>query len=200
MLNELLKKYEIVLASASPRRKHLLKEMEISFRVAPKDIIEDFPVGISPQFTAEFLSKKKSDAFSEKEISKSMLIITADTIVALDNEIIGKPIDRDEAVAMLKKLSGKTHIVITGITLRTTRNSKTFSSLTKVSFKKMDLQEIIYYVDKFKPFDKAGAYGIQEWIGLTAIEKVEGSYFNVMGLPTVLLYKELLTFIAKDGL
>lgn len=195
MLNEKLKNYDLILASASPRRQHLLEEMGIRFTVLTKPTDELYPNDLTPLEVAEFLSRLKADAFSEADFNASTLIITADTVVTIEGKILGKPTDEKEAIEMLEHLSGKTHEVITGVTLRTLIKEHTFSVLTQVVFKKLNAEEINYYINNFKPYDKAGAYGIQEWIGHVAIEKIEGSYFNVMGLPTHRLYEELSKFV-----
>ena len=195
MLKTRLKKYDVVLASASPRRKQLLQEMDIEFTVYPKHVEEIIPFGLNPKEVAEYLSKLKAEAFSEKEIKANSLIITADTVVTLDGKILGKPVNRDDAFNILKNLSNKSHEVITGVTIRSASKQLTFSVSTEVHFKPLTDKEIEYYIDQFKPYDKAGAYGIQEWIGHVAIEWIKGSYFNVMGLPTHRLYIELLRFI-----
>jgi septum formation protein len=195
MLDQKLRNYKIILASASPRRKQLLEEMGVNFDVSPKHVDEIIPDGLSPKQVAEYLSKLKADAFSETEIGKKTLVITADTVVALKNEILGKPVNREDAIRILKRLSGNSHKVITGVTLKSTSKQRTFSVTTKVVFKELSDEEINFYIDNFKPYDKAGAYGIQEWIGHVAIEKIKGSYFNVMGLPTHRLHEELINFI-----
>ena len=195
MLKTQLKKYDVILASASPRRKQLMEEMGLEFTVFPKHVEEVIPVGITPKEVAEYLSKLKAEAFSAKEIKENTLIITADTVVTLDGKILGKPVNRADAVNILKSLSNKSHQVITGVTIRSASKQLTFSVTTKVVFKRLSVEEINFYIDNYKPYDKAGAYGIQEWIGHAAIEKIEGSYFNVMGLPTHRLYEELLKFV-----
>ena len=194
MVENILRKYDIILASASPRRSQLLNELGISFRIQAKHINEDFNEQLAPQAVAEYLSNLKAQAFSMNEINDNTLIITADTIVTIDGMILGKPKDDEEAKNILGQLSGRSHQVITGVTLRSATKSKTFSVETTVFFKKLSDSEIDYYIKTFKPFDKAGAYGIQEWIGHAAIERIEGSYFNVMGLPTHRLYEELIAF------
>jgi len=194
ILLEKIKKYRVILASASPRRRQLLEEMGIRFDIEPKYIDEDFPLGMKPEAVAEYLSRKKADAFSG-EIDENILVITADTIVAINDKILGKPADKKEAVEILQELSGNTHKVITGVTLKTLEKEVTFSVSTDVIFKKLSFDEIDYYIENFQPFDKAGAYGIQEWIGHIAIEHISGSYFNVMGLPTHRLYEELSLFV-----
>ncbi len=195
MLITKLKNYDLILASGSPRRKQLLEEMGLNFKVLTKPIDEVFPNGLVPKEVAEILSRQKADAFHEKDFAENTLIITADTVVTLEGEILGKPSDRKDAIAILNRLSGKPHEVITGVTLRTKSKVFTFSVSTKVVFKVLNEVEIHYYIDTFKPYDKAGAYGIQEWIGHVAIESIEGSYFNVMGLPTHRLYEELMKFV-----
>ncbi len=195
MVENILQQYNIILASASPRRRQLLNELGISFRIQAKHINEDFDEQLAPQAVAEYLSNKKAQSFTVNEINDNTLIITADTIVTIDGIILGKPKDEEEAKSILQQLSGRSHKVITGVTLRSVTKSKTFSVETTVFFKKLSDSEIDYYIKIFKPFDKAGAYGIQEWIGHAAIERIEGSYFNVMGLPTHRLYEELINFI-----
>ena len=198
MLSKKISKYDIILASASPRRKQLLEELGIKFNVQVKEVDENYPVGYPIDKIAQYLSEMKAAAFHVSEMQSNTIIITADTIVALGNTILGKPSNPKEAVKTLKSLSGKKHHVITGVTLRTIDKRRSFSVITDVYFKNLSDDEIKYYVDKFKPMDKAGAYGIQEWIGHAAIEKIEGSYFNVMGLPTHRLYEELNKFINDD--
>lgn len=195
MLKQKLKRYNVILASGSPRRKHLLEEMGIEFSIKSMHADETFPQHLSPSEAAEYVSKLKADAFFSGNLEKDDLVIAADTVVTIGKDILGKPTDRDDAVAILEKLSGKTHQVITGVTLKTKSSQHTFSVTTDVTFKKLTSEEIHYYIDTYHPFDKAGAYGIQEWIGHVAIERIEGSYFNVMGLPTHRLYEELLGFI-----
>jgi septum formation protein len=195
MLIDKLNNYNIILASGSPRRKQLLSEMGIKFQVRPGSVNENYPDDMAPQEIAEYLSSIKAEGFSEGELTDNTLIITADTIVTLNEKVLGKPVDRTDAIKILQQLSGKSHQVITGVTLKMLSKQKTFSVSTLVYFKELTEKEIVYYIDTFKPYDKAGAYGIQEWIGHAAIEKIEGSYFNVMGLPTHRLYEELLQFV-----
>lgn len=195
MLYSKINKYELILASGSPRRQHLLEEMGLQFRVLTKPINEVYPNDLTPDEIAKYLSRLKAAAFDHNDFSDNTLIITADTVVTIDGVILGKPADEKEAIEMLEHLSGKTHEVITGVTLRTKLKEHTFSVSTKVVFKILTKEEINYYINLYKPYDKAGAYGIQEWIGHVAIKKIEGSYFNVMGLPTHRLYEELLKFI-----
>ena len=191
---ENLKKYNIVLASKSPRRQELLKGVGVEFSVITKDVDESYPSNMSVYDVAPYLSVKKAKAFNEDELPENYMVITADTVVIVDDEILGKPKDTEGAYEMLNKISGKKHSVITGVTIRTSDKVKTFSVVSKVSFETLDKEEIEYYVNNFKPYDKAGAYGIQEWIGYIGVNHVEGSYFNVMGLPTQKLYKMLKTF------
>ena len=198
MLENLIKDYKVILASASPRRELLLGQMGIKFTILPKDIDESFPPEMSPVEVAEYLSLKKAEAFPEEELLDNTLIITADTIVAVDGKILGKPDDKKHAEEILTTLSGKTHIVVTGVTFRKKGSTTTFSATTKVTFKKLTSEEINYYLDNYKPYDKAGAYGIQEWIGHVAISRIDGSFYNVMGLPTYLLHKELEQFLSMD--
>jgi len=188
---ENLKKYNVILASKSPRRQELLKGIGVDFTILTKDVDESYPSILPLVDVAPFLSLKKAKAFENQELPENYMVITADTVVIAENEILGKPKDRDDAVRMMKLLSGKTHRVVTGVTVHTKDVSKTFSVTSKVTFDKLDNQEIDFYIDNYKPYDKAGAYGIQEWIGYIGACGVEGSYFNVMGLPTHKLYKVL---------
>jgi len=191
---EKLKKYNIVLASKSPRRQELLKGIGVDFSIMTKEVDESYPSRLSSIDVAPFLSFKKAKAFDESELPDNYMVITADTVVIAENEILGKPKDRDDAARMLNLLSGKMHKVVTGVTVHTKEKTKTFSVVSKVTFETIDNQEISYYIDKFKPYDKAGAYGVQEWIGYIGVSNVEGSYYNVMGLPTQKLYKVLKEF------
>lgn len=195
MLNEKLKNYKLILASASPRRKILLEEMGLEFDVITKRIEEVYPGTYSPIEVAKHLSELKASAFSSDELLPNKIIITADTVVAIDDEIIGKPISRVNAVEILRKLSGREHKVITGVCLRSANKMHSFTASTEVYFKNLSDEEIKFYITTYLPYDKAGAYGIQEWIGHVAIEKIIGSYYNVMGLPTHKLYEELTKFI-----
>ena len=194
MMLENLKKYNIVLASKSPRRQELMKGIGLEFSVITKDVDESYPSNMSVYDVAPFLSLKKAKAFNDDELPENYMVITADTVVIVDDMIFGKPKDEADARVMLGRISGKKHSVITGVTIRTSDKVKTFSVVSKVSFETLDQEEIDYYVNNFRPYDKAGAYGIQEWIGYIGVNHVEGSYFNVMGLPTQKLYKMLKTF------
>ncbi len=189
-----LNKYSILLASNSPRRKELLKGLGVPFTVTVlPDIDESFPETLKAEEIPVYIARKKAMAYLSR-MEESTLLITADTIVWLDGKVYGKPHDEKDAKQMLRALSGKTHQVITGVCLRTQNKEKTFYSLTDVSFSDLTDREIEYYVSKYKPIDKAGAYGIQEWIGFAAVKEIKGSYFNVMGLPIHKLYQELKSF------
>lgn len=195
MLKRKLQKYRVILASQSPRRKELLSGLGIDFEVMPLSVDESYPGNLKGEEIALYLSELKAKAFRFENEYQNSLLVTADTIVWMDREVLPKPKDRDDAVRILTKLSGRTHEVITGVTLRTKDNSHSFSSVTKVWFKELTIEEIDYYIENFKPYDKAGAYGIQEWIGFAAVEKIEGSYFNVVGLPVQKVYTEILDFL-----
>ncbi len=182
--------YKIILASQSPRRRQILQDAGVTFESRAKDTNEDFPVTIPKKEVPEYLALKKAHAFLP-ELNENELLITADTVVLIEGEILNKPANRTEAIEMLLKLSGKIHEVITGVSITTKNKQITFSDLTKVHFLPLALSDIEYYVDTHKPFDKAGAYGIQEYIGYIGIEKIEGSYFNVMGLPIHKVIQEL---------
>jgi septum formation protein len=188
-----LKDYKIILASKSPRRKELLGGLNLPFEVIVREVDEVFPEDMPMEEIPVYLAKLKAEPFLKDQGDK-VLVITADTIVWLDGEVLGKPVDHQHAVEMLKKLSGKIHIVVTGVCLTSKEKQVTFSSLTKVHFKELTDEEIEYYLEIYHPYDKAGAYGVQEWIGYIAIDRIEGSYFNVMGLPVGRLYEELKNF------
>jgi len=194
MISLIDNKYNIILASQSPRRKQLLSDLGIDFQVRlKKGIDEQFPESMPVADVAQYLSKKKFDAYLG-EIQPKELIITADTVVIQNGCIIGKPKDKAHAKEMLRSLSANTHVVNTGVTLGTAKENKSFNSITNVTFTKLTDAEIDYYIEHFKPFDKAGSYGIQEWIGYVGIESIEGSFYNVMGLPVQQLYRQLLKF------
>lgn len=190
--------YNIILASNSPRRKELLAGLGVKFDVRLIDgIDETYPGDIESHDVAEYIAKKKADAYKQS-IASNELIITADTVVILDDEIFGKPSNADDAYAMLQKLSGKTHQVITGVCLLTKTEQRVFRVTTDVTFKELEMEEIKYYVDNYKPFDKAGAYGIQEWIGYIGVTSLNGSYFNVVGFPVQRIYTELQKFASRN--
>jgi len=196
-MNPCFEKLDIILGSQSPRRKQLLKEIGLNFRTINISVEEISPPNLSAIETAIYLSELKSKAFPENELKENSILITADTVVSLNDHLLGKPADKKEAIEMLQLLSGNTHEVISAFTLRSKHNFKSFYTVTKVCFKTLNLNEINYYIDHYQPFDKAGAYGIQEWIGKIGIEKIQGSYFNVMGLPVHQVYSELCTFGKK---
>lgn len=179
----------IILASKSPRRQELLKLMGFDFQVVLREVDESYPPGLSPSEIAVYISEKKVKAFDL--LIKNEIVITADTIVSLDGKIMGKPDNEDHAFEMLSELSGKRHDVITGVSLLKDHKISSFYELTEVFFKEISAEQIRYYINTCQPMDKAGAYGIQEWIGLVAVERITGSYSNVVGLPTHRLYAEL---------
>jgi septum formation protein len=188
------KGYKIILASNSPRRKELLAGIDVQFEVRViQDIDESYPADLPTKDIAEYISHKKAAVY-QQQMAPDELIITADTIVVLGNEVMGKPHDEADARRMLRELSGQTHQVITGVTLTTIQKQVTFSVETDVTFKQLSDSEIDYYVSHYKPFDKAGAYGIQEWIGHIGVTGLQGSYFNVMGLPVQRIYEALRQF------
>ncbi|MCX8079648.1 MAG: Maf family nucleotide pyrophosphatase [Bacteroidia bacterium] len=180
----------IILASGSPRRKELLRMLECEFEVLKSDCDESYPVELKAGEIAEYLANKKSLSFNVPLKAKELLI-TADTIVWLHEKMLGKPQNTEEAVEMIKKLSGNVHSVFTGVALRTMEKLHVFYEETRVYFNPIDEADIIHYVEKYRPFDKAGAYGVQEWIGAVGIRKIDGCYYNVMGLPTARLYEEI---------
>jgi septum formation protein len=183
----------LILASNSPRRQQLLEQAGFKFAVRVKDTEESFPESMEIAKVPEYLALKKAEAFKEELLGEEILI-TADTIVALDNQIFNKPVDINEAYNMLNALSGRSHDVYTGVCLYSKQKQVVFSDRTRVYFRKLEPAEIDYYVENYMPYDKAGAYGAQDWLGLIAIEKIEGSYFNVMGLPVHRVYEELKRF------
>ncbi len=189
-----LNKYVIILGSNSPRRKELLSGLGIEFQVKPiPGIDESYPASLRAEDIPLYIAEKKAGAYLAS-LAENELLITADTIVWLDNSVLGKPSNREDAVSMLRKLSGKTHQVITGVCLVTQNKTVTFSVVSTVRFASLLDEDIYYYVDHYHPYDKAGAYGIQEWIGYVAVEGIEGSFYNVMGLPVQRVYQELLKF------
>ncbi|MGI6323222.1 MAG: Maf-like protein [Bacteroidales bacterium] len=189
--------YRLILASQSPRRKQLLNELGLRFDIIVKDYNESYPEYLKGEEIALFLARSKADCFRD-EIRDKDIVITADTIVWSRQKVLGKPSSKRDAISMIRELSGTTHEVITGVVLLSGKGEKSFSETTRVSFDMLTDEEIEYYVEKFRPFDKAGAYGIQEWIGIAACSRIEGSYFNVVGLPVHRLYRELLDFISSE--
>tara|TARA_Y100000589_G_scaffold95190_1_gene89885 strand:- start:25716 stop:26333 length:618 start_codon:yes stop_codon:yes gene_type:complete len=190
--NTNLKNYKIILGSHSPRRKELLEKTGLKFIVRPSDVEEDFKNFINIEEAAKAMANLKAKSFND--LKNNEILICADTLVSVGKKILGKPKSEKEAEEMLRLLSGKVHKVTTGITIKSNKNEKNFFDSTKVVFKVLTEKEIKYYVKNYKPFDKAGSYAIQEWIGLIGIKKIIGSYFNVMGLPTEKLYSELIKF------
>lgn len=186
--------YNIILASNSPRRQELLSGLEFNYEVKTlPDIDESFPPSLKGEEIAKYIAKEKADAY-KNNIERDTLLITADTIVLLGNKVYGKPKDESDAKQMLHELSGNTHQVVTGVCITTKLKQHVFSVSSEVRFAQLEDEEINHYVSKYKPFDKAGAYGIQEWIGYIAVEYISGSYFNIMGLPVQRLYQELKKF------
>lgn len=195
LLHDKLKSFRLILASQSPRRRQLLSDAGIEYELAPRfECDEVFPDGLPAAEVAEYLSRLKSEAYP-LQLEKNDILLTADTVVVAGGEVLGKPVDRADAIAIINKLSGREHEVITGVTLRSAVRTKSFSSRSVVRFRALSQEEIEYYVDTYSPMDKAGAYGIQEWIGYVGIEGIEGSFYNVMGLPIQRVYCELDSFI-----
>lgn len=192
MLNNLEGK-KIILASKSPRRQQLLQGLELDFEIRTKDVDESFPDELKAQEIPLYLSKIKADAFLP-ELQENEVLITADTVVWINDHVMNKPESRGEAIAMISELSGHEHSVYTGVSITSKDKQVSFYDHTLVTFSEMTEQEIAHYIDVYKPYDKAGAYGAQDWIGLTAIRSLKGSYFNVMGLPVDLVYQELKKF------
>lgn len=190
MYSKNLSPYHIILASASPRRQQFLKELNIAFTIQLKNTDENYPKHLKSAEIAEYLSVLKANAF-QGELKETDLLITADTIVWLDGKSLAKSANKEEAIKMLQELSGKIHEVISACCMTTNKFQKVFHEVTKVHFKELTKEEIEFYVTNFQPFDKAGSYGIQEWIGYIGIEKIEGSFFNVMGFPVFKFYKAL---------
>lgn len=195
LLHDKLKAWHLILASQSPRRRQLLAEANIDYQLAPRfECDEVYPDELPAVEVAEYLSRLKSEAYPQS-LGKRDILLTADTVVVAHDQILGKPANADEAVAMIELLSAGEHEVITGVTLRSAERVKSFSSHSKVRFRELSREEIEYYVKTYAPMDKAGAYGIQEWIGYVGIEGIEGSFYNVMGLPVQRLYCELDSFV-----
>ena len=190
MLSEKLKDFNIILASGSPRRQQFFRELGLNFEVRLKPVVEDYPNRLTHFEISDYLAQLKALPF-KAELKGNDILITSDTIVWHKNKALGKPKDEVDAFSILKSLSNATHEVITSVCFTTTNYEKTLNDVTKVTFKDFTNEEIEYYIDTCKPFDKAGAYGIQEWIGQIGVTKMEGSYFNVMGMPTHLVYKTL---------
>lgn len=195
LLHDKLSSYRLILASQSPRRRQLLGDAGIKFELAPRfECDEVYPAELPAVEVAEYLSRLKSAAYPEP-LGERDILLTADTVVVAGDEVLGKPADREDAIAIIRKLSGRKHEVVTGVTLRSADRIKSFSSRSEVYFRSLSQEEIEYYVDTYSPMDKAGAYGIQEWIGYVGIERIEGSFYNVMGLPIQKVYCELDGFV-----
>jgi septum formation protein len=194
MIDKQFQTKKLILASESPRRQYLLKELGLDFEILAPNVRENYPDNMTPVQIAVYLAELKSNSFDLSHFSQNTILITADTLVMIGDEILGKPGNHGEAVCMLQKLSGRRHEVITAVCLRSGSRRKTFHVVSSVYFKELSREEIDYYIENFRPFDKAGSYGVQEWIGYIGISKIEGSFFNIMGLPLKELYEELLLF------
>ena len=191
MMLDNLKKYKVILASNSPRRKELLTGLGVDYEVRTlPDVDESYPESLKGADIPLYIAKEKADAYRDM-MRPEELMITADTIVWLDGKVLGKPADREDALRMLREMSGRTHEVFTGVCITTAEWQRSFAARTEVRFAHLSEEEINYYVDRFLPMDKAGAYGVQEWIGFIGVENISGSYYNIMGLPVQRLYKEL---------
>lgn len=192
MLKEKLKKYSLILASGSPRRQQFFKDLDLDFEIRLKDVEEIFPSELKAGEITDFLALLKANAF-EGELKENEILVTSDTIVWHNNKALGKPKNAEEAFEMIKSMSGTTHEVITSVCFKTNNASTLLHDITKVTFNPLSDEAISYYIENYKPYDKAGAYGIQEWFGFMAVARVEGSYTNVMGLPTAKVYEYLST-------
>ncbi len=193
MLKEKLQGKHLILASGSPRRQHFFQELDLEFEIRLKEIKEDYPNHLKKEEITDYLAKLKASPF-KNELKENDILITADTIVWLNNKAIGKPKNTEDAENMLKTLSGKSHKVISSVCITSAEKQIVFNDVTEVTFKVLSKEEIQFYIKKYQPFDKAGSYGIQEWIGYIGIEKITGSYFNVMGFPVHKFYQQLLIF------
>lgn len=196
MLREKLKGYHVVLASGSPRRQQFLRELDIDFEIRLKEVEEVYPETLKGTEITNYLAELKAAGLADT-LSDNEILITSDTIVWHENKALGKPKDYDDAFTIIKSLSGKTHEVITSVCIKNGNKTDVFNETTRVTFNPLTDSEIKYYLDNYKPFDKAGAYGIQEWIGLVAIAKIEGSYANVVGMPVDKVYRHLVNFTEK---
>ncbi len=194
MLKEKLKKYKIILASGSPRRQQFFKDLDLDFEIRLKDVEEIYPPELKAVEITDFLAQLKANAL-KNELKENEILVTSDTIVWHQNKALGKPKNAEDAFQMIKSMSGTTHEVITSVCFQTNTTSTLLHDITKVSFKDLSDEAILYYIENYKPYDKAGAYGIQEWFGFMAVTKVEGSYTNVMGLPTAKVYEYLSTLV-----
>lgn len=194
MLKEKLKKYTLILASGSPRRQQFFKDLDLDFEIRLKEIEEVYPPELKAVQITDYLAELKAKAF-EGELQPNEILVTSDTIVWHQNKALGKPRNAEEAFEMIKSMSNSTHEVYTSVCFKTSTTSTVINDVTKVTFKDLSDEAILYYIQNYKPYDKAGAYGIQEWFGFMAVEKVEGSYTNVMGLPTAKVYEYLSTLV-----
>ncbi|MDP5198780.1 Maf-like protein [Flavobacterium sp. DG2-3] len=194
MLKEKLKKYKIILASGSPRRQQFFKDLDLDFEIRLKDVEEIYPPELKAAEITDYLAELKANAF-EGELNENEILVTSDTIVWHQNKALGKPKNAEEAFAMIKSMSNTTHEVFTSVCFKTNSSSTLINDVTKVTFNDLSDEAIQYYIENYKPYDKAGAYGIQEWFGFMAVAKVEGSYTNVMGLPTAKVYEFLTTLV-----
>jgi len=194
MIVDNLNNYRIILASRSPRRQQLLRDLGLKFEVVNREYNETYPEGFKGDEIARYVAHEKAVSF-RNEIGANEIVITADTIVWCNGKVLGKPLDSEDAMRILNQISGNTHEVITGVSIFSQNREVTFSVSTKVTFETLSEEEINHYIDNYRPYDKAGAYGIQEWIGIIACSHIDGSYFNVVGLPVQRLYKELQDFI-----
>jgi septum formation protein len=194
MLKEKLKKYTLILASGSPRRQQFFMDLDLDFEIRLKDVEEIYPPELKAVEITDFLAELKADAF-EGELKENEILITSDTIVWHQNKALGKPKNAEEAFEMIRSMSNTTHEVFTSVCFKTSTASTLLNDVTKVTFNDLSDEAILYYIENYKPYDKAGAYGIQEWFGFMAVAKVEGSYTNVMGLPTAKVYEYLSTLV-----
>ncbi|MEY3500028.1 MAG: hypothetical protein RL308_1697 [Bacteroidota bacterium] len=197
MLKEILKNHTLILASGSPRRQQFFKDLDLDFEIRLKEIEELYPDHLKAEEITNFLAELKASAF-ENELKENEILVTSDTIVWHKNSALGKPKDYDDAFRILKSLSNDTHEVITSVCFKTSQKTTTFHEVTKVTFTALSDESIQYYLENYKPFDKAGAYGIQEWIGFIGVSKIEGSYANVMGMPTDKVFEYFLKFVEND--
>ena len=195
MLKEKLKNHNLILASASPRRQQFFKDLDLEFEIRLKPILEEYPNRLRHFEISDYLAQLKALPF-KSELKDNDILVTSDTIVWHNDFALGKPKDKADAIHILQTLSGSTHEVITSVCFTTKRSQKTVSAVTKVTFKDLSQNEIEYYLNNFKPYDKAGSYGIQDWIGYIGVTKIEGSYFNVMGLPVHLVYQTLIEIVS----
>ena len=194
MLKEKLNKINIILASGSPRRQQFFKEMDLHYTIRLKEIEEIYPENLKAEEITNFLAELKANAF-ENELKENDVLVTSDTIVWLNGKALGKPKDYEDAFKMLQQLANQTHEVITSVCLKSIDKTDVFHCVTKVTFTNLSDEAIRYYLDNYQPFDKAGSYGIQDWIGLIGISKIEGSYTNVVGLPTEMLFQKLMNYV-----